>query len=337
MGRLTPDRSPGIGYENDARTDSVTPPSEAVPESPAGGLQPAAIPLDETPEAAEWRLVWRRFRRHRLAMAGTAFLVLEAVACFVGARFAQDPNLQRLTELTTGPSRGHWFGTDEISRDVLSRVLHGGQISLRVAIGVAIISTALGTAVGAISGHYRGRIDNVLMRLVDLVLTIPLLPLLIVATSIGALGPLELGSVLGITLVLSLFLWTPIARVVRGVFLSLREKEFVEAARALGVGDGTIIVRHMLPNTVGPIIVNTTLTVATAVLLESTLSFLGFGVQPPTPTWGNMLSNAISTMQLYPWLTFFPGAAIFLTVLSVIFVGDGLRDAFDPAQRDPRA
>jgi peptide/nickel transport system permease protein len=318
----------------------AAPPRDVAPDTLGAGGGQAAVAgsgFDEVTARSHWRMVLRRFRRHRMAMAGTFFLALTSLACFVGARFGQDPNLQHLLEPTSGPSTGHWFGTDEISRDVFARVLHGGQISLRVALGVAVVSTAIGTAIGALAGYYGGRIDNLLMRLVDLVLTIPLLPLLIVAASIGTLGPLQLGSPLGITLILSLFIWTLIARVVRGVFLSLREKEFVEAALALGASDARIIVRHMLPNTVGPIIVNATLTVATAILLESTLSFLGFGVNPPTPTWGNMLSNSISTMELYPWLTFFPGAAIFLTVLAVNFVGDGLRDAFDPTQTRVRA
>lgn len=319
---------------------STAPPRDVAPDTLGAGGGQAAVAgsgFDEAIARSQWRMVLRRFRRHRLAMAGTLFLALMSVVCFVGARFGQDPNLQHLLEPTSGPSTKHWFGTDEISRDVFARVLHGGQISLRVALGVAVVSTALGTAIGAVSGYYGGHIDNLLMRLVDLVLTIPLLPLLIVAASVGALGPLALNSPLGITLILSLFIWTLIARVVRGVFLSLREKEFVEAALALGASDARIIVRHMLPNTVGPIIVNATLTVATAILLESTLSFLGFGVNPPTPTWGNMLSSSISTMELYPWLTFFPGAAIFLTVLAVNFVGDGLRDAFDPTQTRVRA
>jgi peptide/nickel transport system permease protein len=296
----------------------------------------AALGLDVAARA-QWRLALRRFRRHKLAMTGLAFLALMVVLCFVGAEFAQDPTEQHLLEPTSGPSADHWFGTDEISRDLFSRVLHGGRISLVVGLGVALISSVLGSAVGAVAGFYGGRLDNVLMRLVDLVLTVPALPLLVVAASIGEVGPVRLGSPLGITLILSLLFWTQIARVVRGVFLSLREKEFVEAARALGASDTRIIVRHVIPNALGPIIVNTTLAVAVAILTESALSFLGFGVQPPTPTWGNLLSNAITTMELYPWLTVFPGLAIFLTGLAISFVGDGLRDALDPTQKRVRA
>ncbi len=279
----------------------------------------------------------RRFGRNRLAVAGAVFLALLLAACFLGSRWAPDPNVQRLDEPISGPSLRHWFGTDQISRDVLARVLRGGQFSLRLALGVAVISTALGTALGAVAGFFGGRMDSVLMRLVDLVLTIPLLPVLAVAASQERLGPLRPGSPLGVTLVLSLLVWTPIARVVRGVARSLRREEFVEAARALGASDTHIVLRHIVPNASGPIVVNATLLVASAVLLESTLSFLGFGVNPPTATWGAMLSGSVSTMELYPWLVVFPGLAIFSTVLAVSFVGDGLRDALDPTHPTSRA
>jgi peptide/nickel transport system permease protein len=304
----------------------------------AEDLDPVIVPTAPvaTPESgSEWRVAFRRFRRHRVAMVGLVILVVMFLACFVGVHFAQDPNLQHLDQPTSSPSAAHWFGTDELSRDSLSRVLHGGQISLKVALGVALLSTFIGVVIGALAGFYRGWIDGLLMRFTDLWIALPALPFLAVAVSIGTvdLGPfgtLDLGGPLGITLLLSLLLWGSIARVVRGATLSLREREFVDAARAIGASDSRIIVRHVLPNCLGPIIVNATLVVAEAILVESTLSFLGFGIQPPTPSWGNLLSDAIGNTEDTWWLTVFPGLVIFLTVLAVNFVGDGLRDAFDP-------
>jgi peptide/nickel transport system permease protein len=295
-------------------------------------------PIGTPQDGGAWRIAARRFRHHVAAMAGLGFLVFMFLACFVGARFAPDPNLQNLLEPTSGPSASHWFGTDELSRDVLSRVLHGGQISLKVALGVAVLSTLIGVVIGALAGFYRGLLDGLLMRFTDLWIALPALPFLAVAVSIGTIdlgpfGSLDLGSPLGITLLLSCLLWGSIARVVRGATLALREREFVDAARAIGASNRRIITRHVLPNCMGLIIVNATLVVAEAILVESTLSFLGFGIQPPTPSWGNLLSDSIGTVEDWWWLTVFPGLAIFLTVLAVNFVGDGLRDAFDPRRR----
>jgi peptide/nickel transport system permease protein len=307
----------------------------------AEAIDPSLLTPDpvRTPQdGSEWRAAWRRFRRHVLAMIGLAFVVFMFLACFVGAQFAQDPNLQHLTEPTSGPSADHWFGTDELSRDTFSRVLHGGQISLKVALGIAVLSTLIGVTIGALAGFYRGWLDGLLMRFTDLWIALPALPFLAVAVSLGTvdLGPfgsLDLGSPLGITLLLSCLLWGSIARVVRGATLALREREFVDAARAIGASNTRIITRHVLPNCLGPIIVNATLVVAEAILVESTLSFLGFGIQPPTPSWGNLLSDSIGNVEDWWWLTVFPGLAIFLTVLAINFVGDGLRDAFDPRRR----
>jgi peptide/nickel transport system permease protein len=297
-----------------------------------------ADPIRTPQDGGQWRGAFRRFRHHRVAMIGLGFLVFMFLACFVGAHFAQDPDYQDLLQPTSGPSGAHWFGTDELSRDSFSRVLHGGQISLKVALGVAILSTVIGVVIGALAGFYRGWLDGLLMRFTDLWIALPALPFLAVAVSIGTvdLGPfgsIDLGGPLGITLLLSLLLWGSIARVVRGATLALREREFVDAARAIGASNTRIIARHVLPNCMGPIIVNATLVVAEAILVESTLSFLGFGVQPPTPSWGNLLSDSIGTVQDWWWLTVFPGLAIFLTVLAVNFVGDGLRDALDPRRR----
>jgi peptide/nickel transport system permease protein len=307
----------------------------------AEAIDPALLvsePIGTPQDGGAWRAAWRRFRHHWLAMAGLVFLVFMFLACFVGAQFAPDPNLQHLDQPTAGPSAQHWFGTDELSRDSLSRVLHGGQISLKVALGIAILSTIIGVVIGALAGFYRGWLDGLLMRFTDLWIALPALPFLAVAVSIGTvdLGPfgsLDLGGPLGITLLLSCLLWGSIARVVRGATLALREREFVDAARAIGASNTRIITRHVIPNCLGPIIVNATLVVAEAILVESTLSFLGFGIQPPTPSWGNLLSDSIGNVEEWWWLTVFPGLAIFVTVLAVNFVGDGLRDAFDPRRR----
>lgn len=307
----------------------------------AEAIDPALLvpdPIGTPQDGGAWRAAWRRFRHHWLAMIALGFLVFMFLACFVGAQFAQDPDLQHLAQPTSGPSSKHWFGTDELSRDSLSRVLHGGQISLKVALGIALLSTLIGVVIGALAGFYRGWLDGLLMRFTDLWIALPALPFLAVAVSIGTvdLGPfgsLDLGSPLGITLLLSCLLWGSIARVVRGATLALREREFVDAARAIGASNTRIITRHVIPNCLGPIIVNATLVVAEAILVESTLSFLGFGVQPPTPSWGNLLSDSIGNVEEWWWLTVFPGLAIFLTVLAVNFVGDGLRDAFDPRRR----
>jgi peptide/nickel transport system permease protein len=265
-----------------------------------------------------------------------AVIVLMALVSFVWTPY--DATLVSPASRLLKPSWSHWFGTDELSRDVFARVLHGGRTSLAVALAVAVLSTSIGLAIGSLAGFYGGWFDSVLMRFTDLWLALPALPFLAVAVSIGSvdLGPLgtfDFGSWYGITVILSLLLWGSIARVVRGVTLSLREREFVDAARAIGASNRRIVVRHIVPNCAGPVIVNATLVVAEAILLESTLSFLGFGIQPPTATWGNLLSGAISTTEQWWWLTVFPGLAIFLTVLAVNFVGDGLRDALDPRER----
>jgi peptide/nickel transport system permease protein len=304
----------------------------------AEAIDPALLrsePIPTPDDQREWRAASRRFRRNVAAVIGLVFLVFMFLACFVGVHFAPDPNRQNLLEPTSGPSADHWFGTDELSRDTLSRVLHGGQVSLKVALGVAILSTVMGVVIGALAGFYRGWLDGLLMRFTDLWIALPALPFLAVAVSIGTVdlgvfGTLDLGGPLGITLLLSCLLWGSVARVVRGATLALREQEFVDAARAIGASNTRIITRHVVPNCLGPIVVTATLVVAEAILVETTLSFLGFGIQPPTPSWGNLLSDSIGTVDDWWWLTVFPGLAIFLTVLAVNFVGDGLRDAFAP-------
>jgi peptide/nickel transport system permease protein len=276
------------------------------------------------------QLAWRRFKRHRLAIASAVvLLVLALAALFAGqiAPFGFAEQDLRPEFRTKGPSLTHWFGTDALGRDTFTRVLYGGRISLLVGVSVALSAGIIGGAVGAIAGYYGRWIDNVLMRFTDLFLSIPFLVILILGSRY--LG----GSLLDIVFILSLFFWMPLARIVRGVVLSLKEKEFVEAARSSGASNSRIIFLHILPNAMGPMVVNATLSVAAAILTESALSFLGFGVQPPTPTWGNLLNGSRQFMLLAPHLVYFPGLAILLTVLAVNFLGDGLRDALDPHQK----
>jgi peptide/nickel transport system permease protein len=232
-----------------------------------------------------------------------------------------------LGAIRQAPSPAHWMGTDDLGRDLFTRVLFGGQISILIGLFSALIGTGLGSAVGAVAGFYGGRTDNILMRLTDVVYSIPTLPLLIVLSSYSQ------AVVSSMALIIGLLSWMATARVVRGEVLAIKEMAFVEAARSLGAGHLRLILRHILPNAVGPIVVGATLAVGNAIILESSLSFLGLGVQPPTPTWGNMLMDAQSTMATKPWLTVFPGLAILLMVLSVNFIGDGLQDALDPTAR----
>jgi peptide/nickel transport system permease protein len=271
------------------------------------------------------QLAWRRFRRHRLAMISAGILAVLALAALF-AKFITQYNFHSIDSLALykGPSLKHWFGTDELGRDEFTRVIYGGRISLLVGVTVALSAGTIGAIVGGLAGYYGSWIDNVLMRFTDLFLSMPFLVILIVASR--ALG----NSVWDIVLILSMFFWMGDARIVRGVFLSLKEKEFVEAAKASGASNKRIIFYHILPNVTGPIVVNLTLLVAAAILTESALSFLGFGIVPPTPSWGNLLSGAQNAIFTAPWLIYFPGLFILLTVLCVNFLGDGLRDALDP-------
>jgi peptide/nickel transport system permease protein len=274
------------------------------------------------------QLSWRRFKRHKLAIGSAVVLILMGLSAALAPlltpyTFAEQNLLERLQS----PSLTHYFGTDQLGRDLFTRVLYGGRISLLVGVSVALSAGIIGAVIGSMAGFYGGWIDNLLMRVTDLFLSIPFLVILIIAST--WLG----GSVLDIVIILTLFFWMPDARIVRGVFLSLKEKEFVEAARASGATNKRIMFNHMLPNAMGPIIVNATLSVAAAILTESALSFLGFGVQPPTPTWGNLLYQSRNFITLAPWLVWFPGLAILITVLAVNFLGDGLRDALDPHQK----
>jgi len=270
--------------------------------------------------------IWRRFVRNRLAVASLVVLLCLAAIVLLApllAPYAFDEQDIELLGQPAPPSWAHLLGTDQLGRDALSRLLYGGRISLAVGLAAATVSTALGTAVGAWSGFHRGWVDTVMMRGTDVVLSVPALPLILLIS--GLLRP----TVPLLIVIIGALSWMGTARLVRGQFLSLREREFVEAARALGATNGRLILRHILPNAVAPITVAATLTVGQAILLESAMSFFGFGVQPPTPTWGNLLNEATQWLDSAPWLAIPPGLLIFLTVLSVNSLGDGLRDAFD--------
>ena len=284
----------------------------------------------EVKARSQWTYARMRFFRHRLAVASLIVLVLIAlVAVFAPQLAPYGYDELDLDNTTRSPTLEDWhlFGTDQLGRDYLSRVIFGIRTSLWVAVFVALVSTALGTAVGALAGYYGGHVDNLLMRLTDLVLTLPGLAVLLTASVfLGSGDPLKIG------LILAFLFWTAVARIVRGLFLSLREKEFVEAAKAAGASDLRIIVRHMLPNCAGPIIVNTTLVVASAILVEAALSFLGFGIQPPNAALGKLISEGQSEGFELWWLVTFPGLVIVTIALCINFVGDGLRDALDPTQ-----
>jgi peptide/nickel transport system permease protein len=289
------------------------------------------MPLDlqAAKEETQLQMIWRRFRRHRLALMGTIIIVLLLLtSLFAGVIAPYDPLGQDLVNRNQGPTSGHVFGTDELGRDMLSRLLFAGQISLSIGFSVAIGATLIGMTVGSISGYFGGWVDTILMRVVDLILTMPQLPILLLLSSFFKGGGVPM-----LILILVSLSWTTSARVVRGVVLALRGQEFAEAARALGVSHSEIILRHMLPNALAPIIVGMTLAVGAAIITESALSFLGFGVQLPTATWGNLLQNAQSDMFLAPWKAVLPGFFIFITSLSFNFMGDGLRDALDPRMK----
>ena len=284
---------------------------------------------------SQWQLARRRFFRHKLAVGSLIVLLLIVLVGVFAEQIApysfreQSPLEARMAPTFEGQ---HYFGTDVLGRDYFSRTVFGIRTSLYVAGVVALLSTLIGALYGAVSGYFGGWIDNLMMRFVDLVLTLPILAVLIVIAAL-----LGNGTPIRVAIILALFYWTTLARIIRGNFLSLREKEYVEAAKASGASDMRIIFRHMLPNSMGPIVVNATLIVATAILVEATLSFLGFGVQPPQPALGKLIDDARGFMQTMPWLVLAPGVTIVVIVLCINFVGDGLRDALDPTQRRLRA
>jgi peptide/nickel transport system permease protein len=277
-------------------------------------------------ERGTWALAFERFLQHRLAVASVFVLLALALLCaFAPIVSPYDPEKTALLLIHEPPSIGHPMGTDALGRDLATRILFGGRVSLSVGILAVALAITLGTFIGGIAGFYGGWLDGLLMRFVDMMFSFPRLFLLILI-AVLAKGM----SVPAIVLVLGALSWMTTSRLVRATFLSLKEREFVIAAHAIGARDRDVILRHLLPNSLAPIIVSATLGVAGTIVAESTLSFLGLGIQPPVPSWGNMLEDATQDMAIAPWAAIFPGLAIFLAVVSINFIGDGLRDALDP-------
>lgn len=279
------------------------------------------------PEKGLNRAAWHRFCANRRAMLGLYILIILVLSAALAPQLTwHDRDLPDVRAAEQPPSRAHWLGTDELGRDIYTRLLYGGRISLTVGLVAVAIYTSIGVVLGAVAGYYGGAVDSVIMRITDVVMVIPFFPLAL--TMAAALQP----SVYNTMIVIGLLGWTGICRLVRGTFLTLRGREYVAAARSIGARDGRIIFRHILPNALAPIVVAATLGVGTAILSEAGLSFLGFGVQQPTPSWGNMLSAAISlkVLLLQPWIWLPPGLMIFIAVLAINLVGEGLREALDP-------
>ena len=293
----------------------------------AGNAVAIRIPAPALPkERGHWQLAFERFRAHKPALVGLAVLSLLALLS-AGAQLISpyDPDRTALLFIYEPPSVAHPFGTDGLGRDLATRILFGGRVSLSVGLLAVTVAISFGTLIGTVAGYYGKWADNLLMRFVDLMYSIPQLFLLLVISAF-----VREMSVLVIVLVLGFLRWMTTSRLVRAQFLSLKHRDFVEAARCVGARDRRIIFRHILPNSLAPIIVAATLGVGGAIITESTLSFLGRGIQPPTASWGNMLKDATSEMDKAPWMAVFPGLFIFLAVVSINFVGDGLRDALDP-------
>ena len=302
----------------------------------------AATGIAEGPPRSPGAILWRRFLEHRVAVAslvGLALLALLALAApLAEAMLGLDATRVDLLDLKQPPSAEHPLGTDELGRDLLLRLLYGGRVSLMIGIAAALCAAVIGTAIGLMAGYYGGTLDRLLMRLTDGAIALPILPLLIVlaAVDLTKLGlPEDLASsenvsLYRIVLLIALVGWTTVARLVRGATLSMKAREFVRAAEALGAGHARIMLVHILPNVVSPIIVATTLSIGNIILLESVLSFLGLGIQPPIASWGNMLTGAQELIWDAPALAFYPGLLIFVTVIAFNFLGDGLQDALDP-------
>jgi peptide/nickel transport system permease protein len=302
---------------------SAEAPAQSAPALPARRFSPAAD-------------AWRRFRRHRLAFVSLCVLATLILAVLFGPLIWRVPiNEIDFTSKLEGPTFVHPLGTDDLGQDLLARLLYGGRISLAVGLAAMAVAVTVGVLIGALAGMSSGRVDALLMWITDLFLSLPQLPLLLLVIYLfrdklkAIVGP-EVGTFVLVIAIIGGLRWMPVARLVRAQFLSLREKEFVEAARALGASKVRQVVRHILPNALGPVIVAGTIDVAAAILTESTLSFLGLGFPPDTPTWGRVLFDAKDYLDIAPHWALFPGAAIFLAVLAINFIGDGLRDALDP-------
>jgi peptide/nickel transport system permease protein len=303
------------------------------------GAQSAGGTRSAVPRRSLWGDAWREFRRRRLALAGLAALGLIVFGVLIGPLvYATPPDRIDFAASLQPPSAAHHFGTNDLGQDTLARVLSGGRISLAVGAAAMLVTITLGTLVGAVAGYAGGLLDGMLMRLTDVFLALPQLPLLMLIIFLfrepmaDLAGP-ETGVFLLIVLIIGGLNWMALARIVRASVLSLRAADFVLAAEALGVPRRQILIRHILPNALGPIIVAATLAVGAAILAESSLSFLGLGFPPDTPTWGRMLFEAQNAIEFAPWLALFPGCAIFLSVLSINYIGDALRDALDPQLR----
>jgi peptide/nickel transport system permease protein len=296
----------------------------------------AAEPVLRRPARSLWSDAWRQFRRHHLAMAGTFVFFALVLITLIGPIVYKTPtDAIDYSQGLQPPSREHPFGTDDLGRDILARSLVGGRVSLAVGVVAVVISITFGTLLGSVSGFFGGQVDGLLMRFTDLFLALPPLPLLLLTIYLfrdslrRAFGP-ELGIFLLIVFVIGMLNWMPCGRLVRAAFLGLKQKEFVEAARCVGAKDHRLMLSHILPNTLSVIIVAATVNVGAAIITESALSFLGLGFPPDVPTWGRLLYDAQNFLDLAPWWAFFPGMLIFLTVLSINYIGDGMRDALDP-------
>lgn len=290
-----------------------------------GGPGPKGELSVEVKPRSPWRIAYRQLRRNRGAMVGLiVFILIVHSSIFAQSLAPYDPLLISPQDYLQPPSRSHWLGTDSYGRDVLSRVLHGGRVSLTVGFSSVLIASALGVLLGLIAGYYGGRVDGAIMRFVDMLLAFP--GLLLALGVVALLGP----GLANVIVAVGISGIPSYARTVRGAILSAREEVYVEAARSVGCRDQHIVLRHLLPNVVGLVVVISTLSVAWAILTASSLSFLGVGTQPPTPEWGLMLSEGRGLLREAPWLTTFPGLMIMLTVLSINLLGDGLRDALDP-------
>ncbi len=308
--------------------------------TPETAVTPWLLEEAEAPPLTLRQLFWRRFRRHKMALFGLATLFFLVLYSLGGTLFFSESyaNYTDTVMRLQPPSRQHPFGTDTIGRDILARTIYGGQISLLIGLTAMMVEVAIGVTIGALAGYYGKWVDSILMRFTEAMLNIPQLFLLLVMAkffggkvpNITLFGRTFSGSVVVIVLIIGATSWMYLARIVRAEFLSLKEREFILAARATGTPTAQIIFQHILPNAIAPIVVAATLGVANAITLEAYISFLGLGVQPPTATWGNMLEGAYNYIESAPWLWIFPGTLIVLTVLSINFVGDGLRDALDP-------
>jgi len=283
-----------------------------------------------------WSDAWRQFRKHHLAVAGVFVLVFLTIATLIGP-FVWNQPIDKIdfSISTQGSSWAHPMGTNDLGQDIFARILWGGRISLAVGVAAMLVAILVGILVGAIAGFFGGFIDSVLMRITDMFISLPSLPLLLLTiylfrdTLREKFGP-TLGPFLLIVALIGLLNWMPVARLVRASFLSLKEKEFVEAARCIGATRSSIMMKHIMPNVLGPVIVAATLAVGGAIITESALSFLGLGFPPDVPTWGQLLNTSVNFMEIAPHMVIFPALMIFLTVLSINYVGDGLRDALDP-------